>query len=93
MSDENRLNRTAGGRDEGTKGGIIRGEVRWPERRGRKFELRNDVWRKQSLLLGDNQVKRIQRRAAFMLIMLKIPENEFAQVSVWGPAAPPVPAN
>lgn len=34
------------------------------------------MWRKQSLSLRDNQAQRIQRRAGFMLIMLKIPEDK-----------------
>lgn len=35
------------------------------------------MWRKQSLFLRDNQAQRIQGRAGFMLIMLKIPEDKF----------------
>lgn len=41
MSDQNRLNRTTGEGDEGTNQAnhFIRGEIRWPEMRVRKFEL------------------------------------------------------
>lgn len=46
VSDEDRLNRTAGDGDEGTNqaNDIIRGEIRWPETRVQKFELWNYVW-------------------------------------------------
>lgn len=51
MSDQDRLNRTTGEGDEGTNqvSDIIRGEIRWPEMRVRKFEL----W---EIRCGENKV-------------------------------------